>query len=66
MDNRMTRRRKQLYTRQALADVMGCSVDTVDRLERSFLTRRQVDYLNAVQYKVGFYPVRKPKRLHNG
>lgn len=61
MDNRMIRRRKALYTQRALADLLDCSVDTVARLEASFLTGRQRAYLEAVGYCVGYYPRRKSK-----
>lgn len=59
MVNRMTRKRKRLYTQDELATLLGCTRSTIARLERSFLTDRQRAYLNAVGYCVGYYPARK-------
>ncbi len=61
MDNRMTRRRRSLYTQAELAALLSCSTGTVKRLERSFLSARQRSYLAAIGYEVGYYPRRKPK-----
>jgi AraC-like DNA-binding protein len=55
----MHRRCKALYTRQQIADRLGCSIGTVSRLQRSFLTPRQRAYLNAVGYVASFHPRRK-------
>ena len=61
MDNRLTRRRRSLFTQAQLATLLGCSTGTVKNMERSFLTDRQRDYLNAVGYSIAFYPRRKAK-----
>jgi len=61
MDNRLTRRRRSLFTQSQLATLLGCSTGTVKNMERSFLTDRQRDYLNAVGYSIAFYPRRKAK-----
>jgi hypothetical protein len=59
MRNRLTRRRSSLFTQAEVARQLGCSVRTVQLLERSFLTERQRKYLALVGYQVGFYPIRK-------
>lgn len=62
MDRRqhpMHRKLKRTHTRAQLAALLGCSVWTVDRLRRSFLTDRQRAYLNAAGYSAAFYPMRK-------
>ena len=59
----MHRRTKAKFTRPQLAALLGCSVWTLDRLRRSFLTRRQKDYLKAAGYGYAFNPIRKAKRL---
>ena len=66
MDNRMTRRRRTLYTQDQLAALLGCTRATVARLERSFLTKRQRSYLDAVGYTVGYYPIRKAGKVDEG
>ena len=55
----MHRKTKRTHTRAQLAALLGCSVWTVDRLRRSFLTDRQRAYLNAAGYCAAFHPKRK-------
>ena len=57
----MHRRSRHLYTNAKLGAMLGCSAATVGRLRRSFLTKRQKAYLNAVGYVAAFHPRRKAK-----
>ena len=59
MDQRMTRKRKRLFTLQQVADRIGCHVSTVSRMEQNFLTDKQRAYLDTVGYCIGYYPRRK-------
>ena len=62
MNNRMTRRRAALFTVEEYAAVTGLTVEQVEEIERSFLTDAQRAYVEGIQYKVGYYPRRKPKK----
>ena len=62
MDNRLTRRREMLYTREEVASELGCSVQEVEELEESFLSPLQKSYLNLLRYDIGFYPHRKKRQ----
>ena len=58
-DHPLHRKARRLFTDAQIAERLGCSVATVRRLRRSFLTRRQLDYLNLLGYVPGFFPRRR-------
>ena len=68
MNNRLTRRRESLYSTEEVAKELGVSREEIEKLEDSFLSRIQKDYLKLLNYDIGFYPHRKKrqKKIANG
>lgn len=68
MNNRLTRRRESLYSTEEVSKELGVSREEVEKLEDSFLSRIQKDYLKLLNYEIGFYPHRKKrqKKIANG
>lgn len=68
MNNRLTRRRESLYSTEEVARELGVSKEEIEKLEDSFLSRIQKDYLKLLNYEIGFYPHRKKrqKKIANG
>ena len=59
IDARVKRKRKRLWTMEALAQELGVSVSALYRLERDPLPHTLRAYLRAVGYHCAFYPLRK-------
>lgn len=55
----MVRKRESLFTPEEAAFELGITAEELLDLELCFLTRLQLDYLNLLQYNIGYYPMRR-------